>query len=130
MHGSDHVLPADGALIHALATLRASDHVATFQQNTVDGGVHADPTQVLLQAGRHCSPVLVFSTTHPVLEAFLVLVQPRHPLHQLPLLTAALVGDEVASQDLLQLPHTQTFNVLQLGQVRQGGSSARDKAVL
>lgn len=56
MHGSDHVLPADGALIHALATLRASDHVATFQQNTVDGGVHADPTQVLLQAGRHCSP--------------------------------------------------------------------------
>ena len=56
MHGSDHVLPADGTLVHALATLGTGDHVAALQQNTVDGRVHADPTQVLLQAGWHCSP--------------------------------------------------------------------------
>lgn len=65
-----------------------------------------------------------------VLEALLVLVQPRHPLHQLPLLTAALVVDEVTRQDLLQLPHGQTFNVLQVGQVRQRGPPAWDEAVL
>lgn len=64
-----------------------------------------------------------------VLESFLVLVQPRHPLHQLPLLTAALVVDEVASQDLFQLPHSQTFNVPQVSQVRQRGSPAWDEAV-
>lgn len=54
-----------------------------------------------------------------VLESFLILVQPSYPLHQLPLLTAALIVDEVSSQDLLQLPHGQAFNVLQVGQVRQ-----------
>lgn len=69
MHGSDHVLPADGALVHALAALGAGDHVATLQQNAVNGRVHADLTQVLLQAGRHCSPVLVFSAAHQVLGA-------------------------------------------------------------
>lgn len=56
MHGSDHVLPADGALVHALAALGAGDHVAALQQNAVNGRVHADPTQVLLQAGWHCPP--------------------------------------------------------------------------
>lgn len=56
VHSSDHVLPADGAFVHALAALGTRDHVAALQQNTVDGRVHADPTQVLLQAGRHCSP--------------------------------------------------------------------------
>lgn len=65
-----------------------------------------------------------------VLEPLLVLVQPRHPLHQLPLLAAALVIDEVAGQDLLQLPHGQTFNVPQVGEVRQGSPPAWDKAVL
>lgn len=65
-----------------------------------------------------------------VLESLLVLVQPRHPLHQFPLLTAALVVDEVASQDLLELSHGETFNVLQVGQVRQRGPPAWDKAVL
>lgn len=65
-----------------------------------------------------------------VLESFLIFVQPSHPLHQLPLLTAALVVDEVASQDLLQLPHSQAFNVLQVGQVRQRGPPAWDEAVL
>lgn len=65
-----------------------------------------------------------------VLEALLVLVQPRHPLHQFPLLTAALVVDEVASQDLLELSHGETFDVLQVGQVRQRGPPAWDKAVL
>lgn len=55
MHGPDHVLPADGTLVHALAALGAGDHVATLQENTVDGRVHADPAQVLLHAGRHHS---------------------------------------------------------------------------
>lgn len=54
-----------------------------------------------------------------VLESFLILVQSSHPLHQFPLLTAALIVDKVASQNLLQLPHRQAFNVLQVGQVRQ-----------
>lgn len=65
-----------------------------------------------------------------VLEAFLILVQPCHPLHQFPLLTAALVVDEVTSQDLFQLPHIQTFNVFQIGQVRQRSPPAWDEAVL
>lgn len=65
-----------------------------------------------------------------VLESLLVLVQPCHPLHQFPLLTAALVVDEVASQDLLELSHSETFDVLQVGQVRQRGPPAWDKAVL
>lgn len=65
-----------------------------------------------------------------VLESFLILVQPSYPLHQLPLLTAALVVDEVASQDLLQLPHSQAFNILQMGQVRQRGPPAWDETVL
>lgn len=47
VHCSDHVLPTDGTLIHALATLCTGYHVATFQQNTVNGWVHADPTQVI-----------------------------------------------------------------------------------
>lgn len=37
VHGPDHVLPADGALVHALAALGTGDHVAALQQNTVDG---------------------------------------------------------------------------------------------
>lgn len=55
MHGSDHILPTDGTLIHALAALGAGDHVTALQQDTVNGRVHADPAQVLLHAGRHCS---------------------------------------------------------------------------
>lgn len=54
MHSPHHVLPADGALAHPLATFGASDHVAALQQHTVDDGVHADPTQVLI--GRQLSP--------------------------------------------------------------------------
>lgn len=48
MDGSDHVLAADGAFIHPLATLGAGDHVTTFQQDAVNGRVHADLTNVLL----------------------------------------------------------------------------------
>ena len=47
--GSDDVLAADGALAHPLPTLGAGDHVTTFQQDAVDGRVHADLAQVLLQ---------------------------------------------------------------------------------
>lgn len=46
----DNVLTADGTLIHPLATLCAGDHVTTLQQDTVDWRVHADFTEVLLQA--------------------------------------------------------------------------------
>ena len=56
VHGSDHVLRADGTLAHALAALGAGDHVAALQQDAVDGRVHADPAQVLLQTGRHHPP--------------------------------------------------------------------------
>lgn len=54
VHSPHHVLPADGALAHPLATFGASDHVAALQQHTVDDGVHADPAQVLI--GRQLSP--------------------------------------------------------------------------
>lgn len=50
VHRPYHVLSADGALAHALAALAAGDHVATLQQHTVNGRVHADPTEVLLLA--------------------------------------------------------------------------------
>lgn len=50
VHGSNHVLPADGTLVHAVPTLAACDHVAALQQNAVNGGVHADLAQVLLLA--------------------------------------------------------------------------------
>ncbi len=50
VHGSNHVLPADGTLIHAIPTLAACDHVAALQQNAVNGRVHADLAHVLLLA--------------------------------------------------------------------------------
>lgn len=49
VHGSDDVLAADGTLVHPLPTLGARDHVTALQQDAVDGGVHADLTEVLLQ---------------------------------------------------------------------------------
>lgn len=48
MDGSDDVLPADGTLAHPLPALGAGDHVTALQQDAVDGGVHADLTEVLL----------------------------------------------------------------------------------
>lgn len=50
MHCSDHILPADGAFVHTFPTLGAGDHVATFQEDTVDGRVHTDFAEVLLRA--------------------------------------------------------------------------------
>ena len=37
-----YVVAADGALGHALPTLRAGDHVTALEQDAVDDGVHAD----------------------------------------------------------------------------------------
>lgn len=54
---TDDILPTDGTLAHPLPTLGAGDHVSTFQQDTVNGRVHADPTDVVLQAW---SSVLTF----------------------------------------------------------------------
>lgn len=48
VHGPHDVLSADGALAHPLAALGAGDHVAALQQDAVDDGVHADPTQVVV----------------------------------------------------------------------------------
>lgn len=48
MHGPYNVLSADGALTHPLAALGAGDHVAALQQDAVNHGVHADPTQVIV----------------------------------------------------------------------------------
>lgn len=52
VHGTHHVLSTDGTLVHALATLATRHHVATFQQHTVDGRVHADLTQVRFLTAR------------------------------------------------------------------------------
>ena len=59
VHGAHHVLPADGALVHAFATLGAGDHVAAFQQHTVYERIHADTTQVLIHSTqlRPCHPI-------------------------------------------------------------------------
>jgi len=46
--GPHNVLAADGALAHPLPALGAGDHVAALQQDAVDDGVHADPTQVVV----------------------------------------------------------------------------------
>lgn len=48
VHGSDNKLPADGTLVHPLATPGAGHHVSTLQEDTVDHGVHADPAEVLI----------------------------------------------------------------------------------
>lgn len=37
MHCSDDVLPADRTFVHAFATLGTGHHVATLQQNAVNG---------------------------------------------------------------------------------------------
>lgn len=50
MDGPYHILPADGTLAHPLPALGASDHVATFQQDTVNGCIHADFAEVFLRA--------------------------------------------------------------------------------
>lgn len=49
MDGSDNILTTDRTLAHPFATLGASDHVTTLQQDTVNGRVHADLTDVLLK---------------------------------------------------------------------------------
>lgn len=51
MHGSDHVLPADGALSFMRLPHLVQVTMWPLQQNAVNGRVHADPTQVLTQAG-------------------------------------------------------------------------------
>lgn len=48
MYSSHHVLPADGTLVHFLATAGAGDHVTTLKQDTVDHSVHADTTHVFI----------------------------------------------------------------------------------
>ena len=48
MHSSNHILPADGTLTHALATLGAGDHVPTLQQDTVNDCIHADSAQAVI----------------------------------------------------------------------------------
>lgn len=48
--GPDDVLTTHRTFAHPLAALGAGDHVTALQQDAVDGGVHADLTQVLLQA--------------------------------------------------------------------------------
>lgn len=55
VHSPHHVLPADGALTHPLATLCAGDHVTTLQKNTINGGVHADPAEVVIRNGHWTS---------------------------------------------------------------------------
>lgn len=48
MHGPHYVLPADGAFVHPFAALCTSDHVAAFQENAVDRGIHADPAEIVV----------------------------------------------------------------------------------
>lgn len=48
MYSSDHVLSADGTLVHFLATPGTGDHVTTLKQDTVDHSVHADTTHVFI----------------------------------------------------------------------------------
>lgn len=61
MDGPYHVLPADGTLAHPLPALGASDHVATFQQDTVNGCIHADFAEVFLRAWEPSTTSLIIS---------------------------------------------------------------------
>lgn len=54
--------------------------------------------------------------TH-VLQVFLVVVETRDSLHQFPFLTAALVVHKVPGQNLLQLPDTQSLNIIHRSEV-------------
>lgn len=68
--------------------------------------------------------VIVYTTVMlltglPVL--LVVLVEPMHPLQQLPLLTAARVVDKVTGQNLFELPDRQVLNGLLIVQIRQRG---------
>lgn len=67
MDGSDDVLAADGTLAHPLTTLGAGDHVTTLQQDAVDGRVHADLTQVLLQTCRTPTSAVLWRETQATL---------------------------------------------------------------
>lgn len=49
-------------------------------------------------------------------------VQPAHFLHKFPFLTASWIVDKITRKDLLQLPNTQAFDVLQTWNIRQRGS--------
>lgn len=58
MYSSNHVLPADGTLVHFLATPGAGDHVTTLEQDTVDHSVHADTAHVFIhrtERGHTCT---------------------------------------------------------------------------
>lgn len=48
VHGPYHILPANGTLAHAFATLGTGDHVPTFEQDAVDDGIHADTAQAVI----------------------------------------------------------------------------------
>lgn len=48
VHSAYHVLPADGTLAHALATLGAGDHVPTLEQDAVNDSIHADTAQAVI----------------------------------------------------------------------------------
>lgn len=60
----------------------------------------------------------------------LLSVEASDPLQQLPLLTAAFVVDEVAGEDLLELPHRERVDVPDTRQVRQGGLPAQHQVIL
>lgn len=65
-----------------------------------------------------------------IVETLLVVIESRDPLHQLPLLTAAGVADEITGEDLLQLPHAQGLDVFRGADVRQGCSATRNHGLL
>ena len=50
-HYSHHVLPADGAFGHLLATGCASTHVSTLEHHTIHWIIHADFTQLRIVHG-------------------------------------------------------------------------------
>lgn len=63
-------------------------------------------------------------------EVLLVLVQPAHSLHQLPLLAAAFVVDKVPGEDFLQLSDAEQLDVIETAEVGQGGPATRNRGLL
>ena len=59
VHSAHHVLPADGTLAHALATLGAGDHVPALEQDAVDDGIHADPAQAVVLLVLQLQPLTI-----------------------------------------------------------------------
>lgn len=110
VYGSDNVLAADGTFAHALATLGASDHVATFQQHAIYDGIHADPAEVVVLIIQLSLLSFCQGTTEPRLDRlkpqWTCTIPSSHIMHDW-LLVWLAVGDLESASKCLPHPNKQ-----------------------